>query len=225
NNLRFKLEQIIKSQKLDLPLKFNIADDQNFSTSLALKEAKKQGVNVFIVIPDGQETNALARTIELIEADNGNTMILGANPLAYSKVKQIQTDRPLQLISAAFWHPLVDPEGEFVQDSQKLWKAEINGSTATTYDATLALIEAIKLQNNPTRKDVLQQLQTPGFTFDGATGQDIKFNTPKNGDRLDFYPTLVRLVNCGNNSSFVPLSIADSGASNLACQSEQRASP
>jgi eukaryotic-like serine/threonine-protein kinase len=225
NNLRFKLEEIIKSQKLDRPLKFNIADDQNFSTSLALKEAKKQGVNVFIVIPDGQETNALARTIELIEADNGNTMILGANPLAYSKVKQIQTDRPLQLISAAFWHPLVDPEGEFVQDSQKLWKAEINGSTATTYDATLALIEAIKLQNNPTRKDVLQQLQTPGFTFDGATGQDIKFNTPKNGDRLDFYPTLVRLVNCGNNSSFVPLSIADSGASNLACQSEQRASP
>jgi hypothetical protein len=82
------------------------------------------------------------------------------------------------------------------------------------------LIEAIKLQNNPTRKDVLQQLQTPGFIFDGATGQDIKFNTPKNGDRLDFYPTLVRLVNCDNSSSFVPLSIDNSGASTLACQSE-----
>jgi serine/threonine protein kinase/ABC-type branched-subunit amino acid transport system substrate-binding protein len=220
NNLRFKLEEVIKSQKLDISLKFNIADEQNFSTSLALEEAKNQGVNIFILIPDGQETNALARTIELIEADNGNTMILGANPLAYSKIKQIKTDRPLQLISAAFWHPLVDPEGEFTQDNLKLWRTEINGNTATAYDATLALIEAIKLQNNPTRKDVLQQLQTPGFTFDGATGQDIKFNTPENGDRLDFYPTLVRLVNCGNSSSFVLLSIDNSGASNLACQSE-----
>lgn len=220
NNLRFKLEELIKSQQLDIPLKFNIADDQNFSTSLALQETKSQGVNIFILIPDGQETNALARTMELIEADNGNTMILGANPLAYSKVKQIKTDRPLQIISAAFWHPLVDPQGEFTQDNQKLWETEINGSTATAYDATLALIEAIKLQNNPTRKDVLQQLQTPGFIFDGATGEDIKFNTPKNGDRLDFYPTLVRLVNCGNSSSFVPLSIDNSRASTLTCQSE-----
>jgi ABC-type branched-subunit amino acid transport system substrate-binding protein len=190
NNLRFNLEEVIKSQKLDIPLKFNIADDQNFSTSLALQEAKNQGVNIFILIPDGQETNALANAMELIEADNGNIMILGANPLAYSKIKQIKTDRRLQLISAAFWHPLVDPEGEFTQDSQQLWKGKINGSTAIAYDATLALIEAIKLQNNPTRKDVLNQLSTPGFSFDGATGQDIKFNTPKNGDRLNFYPTL-----------------------------------
>jgi eukaryotic-like serine/threonine-protein kinase len=220
NNLRFKLEEIIKSQKLDISTEFNIADDQNFSTSLALQEAKNQGVNIFILIPDGQETNALAKAMELIEADNGNTMILGANPLAYSKIPQIKTDRPLQLISAAFWHPLVDPEGEFTQNGQKLWETEMSGNTATAYDATLALIEAIKLQNNPTRKNVLNQLQTPGFIFDGATGQDIKFNRPKNGDRLDFYPTLVRLVKCGDSNSFVPLSIDDSEASNLTCHKE-----
>lgn len=102
NNLRFKLEEKLKNQKIKIVKTFNLADDRNFSTSLALQEAKNQGANIFILIPDGQETNALAHAMELIEADNGNTMILGANPLAYSKIKQIKTDRPLQLIAAAF---------------------------------------------------------------------------------------------------------------------------
>ncbi|MGL5078668.1 MAG: ABC transporter substrate-binding protein, partial [Waterburya sp.] len=106
NDLRSKLEEIIKRQKLDVTLQFNLADDQNFSSSLALQKAKNQGVNVFILIPDGQETNALANAIELIEADNGNTMILGANPLTYPKITQIKTERPLQLIATTFWHPL-----------------------------------------------------------------------------------------------------------------------
>lgn len=218
NNLRFKLKETIGNQ---IVKEFNIAEDQNFSTSLALQEAKNRGTNIFILLPDGQETNALAKAIEIIEADNGNTVILGGNPLANSKIEQIKTDRPIQLIASTYWHPLVDPEGEFTQDSQKLWGTEINGKTATAYDATLALIEAIKLQNNPTRKNVLNQLSTPGFSFDGATGQDIEFNRPENGDRLNFTPTLVRLVNCGNSNFFVPLSIDNLEASNLACQPEK----
>ncbi|MFM2315261.1 MAG: hypothetical protein RLZZ04_4537 [Cyanobacteriota bacterium] len=221
NNLRSKLKEIIRNP---IVKEFNIAEDQNFSTSLALKEAKSKGANIFILLPDGQETNALAKAIELIQADNGNTVILGGNPLVNSKIEQIKTDRPLQLIATTYWHFLLDPEETFAKNSQKLWRAKINGKTSMAYDATLALIEAIKLQKNPTRQNVLKQLSTPGFTFDGATGQDIKFNTPQNGDRLNFSPTLVRLVNCGNSNSFVPLSIDDLEASNLACQPEKSTS-
>ena len=90
------------------------------------------------------------------------------------------------------------------------------GGRALAYDATLALIEAIKLQSRPTRKGTIAKLRSPGFSVIGATGK-IEFNTPKNGDRLDFAPTLVRLFVCEDRNVFVPTAIDDDKAANLAC--------
>lgn len=221
NNLRFKLKEIIKGQNIEIVKEFNLADDRNFSISLALQEAKNKGANILILLPDGQETNALSKAMELIAADNGNTVILAGNPLVNSKTEEIITDQPIQLIATTFWDPLVDPEGAFTKTSQQLWGTGVNGNMAMAYDATLAFIEAIKLQpNNPTRKSVLKQLSTLGFIFDGATGQDIKLNTPTNGDRLDFAPTLVKLLPCKNGDrfyEFVPIKYLDAKAAGLSC--------
>lgn len=88
------------------------------------------------------------------------------------------------------------------------------------YDATLALIEAIKRQPNPTRKGTIKQLRDPDFSVDkGATGE-ITFNIPQNGDRQNFCPTLVQLVKSKDSNAFVHVSIEDAHASNLVCQGE-----
>lgn len=219
NKLRFKIEERLHNQKINIVKTFNIADEQNFSTTLAIKEAKNKGANIFILLPDGQETNALARAMELIQQDNGNTAIIGSNPLVNTKIEQLQTDFSLKLIAASFWHPLNNSEGEFMKNSQKLWKTEVSSHTAMAYDAMLAFVEAIKLQNNPTRKGILNQLKASNFNFEGATGQ-VKFNTPNNGDRVNFSPTLVHLVPCKNGDrlyEFVPIKYSDAAAVGLRC--------
>ena len=90
-----------------------------------------------------------------------------------------------------------------------------------TYDAAIALIKAIELQKEPTRKGTIVQLANPEFSVsEGATG-NIKFNTPKNGDRQDFYPTLIRLAKCEDKNRFIPLSLDPLQARELSCYTKE----
>jgi serine/threonine protein kinase/ABC-type branched-subunit amino acid transport system substrate-binding protein len=213
NLFKEEIKNQFKLPNVEFVKDFQLADDQNFSPNLALKEAKKREANIFLLLPDGQVTNSLANAINVIEKDNGQHLILGGNPLINSQVKNIETTQPLQLIVSTFWHPLVTPESKFNQATEQLWGSRVNGGTAMAYDATLALIEAIKQQPQPTRKGTIEQLRAPDFSTVGVTGE-IKFNTTNDrndpnfkptGDRVNFYPTLVRLTNLGDRKDFVPL--------------------
>jgi branched-chain amino acid transport system substrate-binding protein len=153
--------------------------------------------------------------------NNNNTMILGGNVLVNTRIEQINTKITKEkFVVTSFWHPLASDNSQFAQNAQQLWGESINGRTALTYDATLALIKAIEPQNNPTRKGTLAELKTPGFSFIGATGEG-KFNTPINGDRLNFKPTLLHLVPCQNGDrfyNFVPIQYTDAQTAGLSCQ-------
>jgi branched-chain amino acid transport system substrate-binding protein len=97
------------------------------------------------------------------------------------------------------WHYTTDSaqSKKFVDKSYKLWcqppKSEdkINWRTATSYDATNALIEALKKNPNPTRETIQKVLST-NYTMpdEGVTGQ-IRFKD--NGD-FDGKSKLVQLV-------------------------------
>ena len=195
---------------------FNIADD-NFNTQLALKEATDNNVNVYILLPDGQVTNALSNALEVIKADNGKSFIVGGDTIVVPEVTELDVVPTTNLVASIFWHPLSPQNHQFLQQSQQLWQANINNGTAMAYDAAIALIEAIKLQKKPSRKGTIAQLVNPEFLVEaGATGS-IKFNSPKNGDRQDFYPTLIRLATCEDKNRFIPLSLDRFQAQRLAC--------
>ncbi|MEO0687394.1 MAG: ABC transporter substrate-binding protein, partial [Cyanobacteria bacterium J06649_11] len=195
---------------------FNLADD-NFNTQLALKEAKEQGVNVYILLPDGQVTNALSNAIDVIKTDNGNSFIIGGNSIVRPEVTQLKVSPSTNLAASIFWHPLLPQNPQFLQQSQQLWQTNINNGTAVAYDAAIALIEAIKLQTKPSKKGTIAELANPAFLIEsGATGS-IKFNSPKNGDRQDFYPTLVRLAQCEGKNRFIPISLNEMEIQKLAC--------
>ena len=206
NYFWIEIRDLLKQKNIEVVKVFDLAHPK-FSSKLALKEAEKLAANIFILLPDGQVTNSFAKAIEVIRNDNGKSIILGANPLANPKIAKIETKQPLKIFVASMWHPLSNPNRQFNQDAQQLWQKSINGGTAVAYDAMAALVEAIDLQNNPTRKGTLTELATPGFSVRGATGE-IKFNTPENGDRLGFMPTTIHLVPCkkGDRSyCFLPL--------------------
>jgi branched-chain amino acid transport system substrate-binding protein len=96
------------------------------------------------------------------------------------------------------WHYTVSsPKSqEFVQKSYKLWcqpqrsEDKINWRTATSYDATNALIEALKNNPSPTRR-LIKEFLSNNFTMPpGVTGK-IRF---KNNGDLDGESKLVQLV-------------------------------
>ena len=201
---------------------FDLADDRNFVTSLAMNKLDDRGINICLLLPDGQISNSLARAIEVIEADNGQRLMLGGNPLINPQVSKIQTEQSPNLIVSTFWHPTADRQSSFQQQSKKLWDENVDGGATMAYDATLAMIEAIREQPMPSRKGTIEQLRKEDFAVAKAATGTIVFNTPKNGDRLDFYPTLVRLHQCESGQpEFVSLSLDDLQASDLVCQTDR----
>ena len=206
NYFWIEIRDILKQKNIEVVKVFDLAHPK-FSSKLALKEAARLAANIFVLLPDGQVTNSFAKAIEVISNDNGKSIILGGNPLANPKIEKLETQQPLKIFVASMWHPLSNSNSQFTKDAQQLWKTNISGGTAVAYDAMTALVEAINLQNHPTKKGTLTKLATPGFSVEGATGE-IKFNTPNNGDRLEFWPTMLHLVPCNNRDRsycFVPL--------------------
>ena len=206
NYFWIEIRDLLKQKNIEVVKVFDLAHSQ-FSSRLALKEAEKLGANILVLLPDGQVTNSFAKAIEVIKNDNGKSIILGGNPLANPKIEKIETREPLKVFVASMWHPLSNYNHQFTQDARQLWGQTINSGTAVAYDATIALVKAISLQDRPTRQGTLTELATPGFSVDGATGE-IKFNTPENGDRLEFMPTTIHLVPCNKSDRsycFVPL--------------------
>ena len=212
-----EIKKKLKEANIPIYKAFDIADEK-FSTQLALTEANKRNANVYVLLPDGQVTNALSNAIKIIKADKGENFIIGGNSIVRTEVTQLDIPKT-SLAASIFWHPLSSPNQQFLQQAQQLWQKNITNSTAVAYDAAIALIEAIRLQVKPDRKGTIAQLGDSQFIVEkGATGS-IKFNTPQNGDRANFYPTLVRLFQCENTNYFVPLSLDNTEARKLICQS------
>ena len=220
NYFWIEISDLLKQLGIPADKTFNIADE-NFNAQLALKEADNLGVNVYILLPDGQVTNALSNAIEVIKADNGKSFIIGGNSIVRPEVTKLNVAPTTNLAASIFWHPLSPQNSQFLQQSQQLWDANINNGTAVAYDAAISLIEAIKLQSKPSRKGTIAELANPQFLIQsGATGS-IKFNSPQNGDRQNFYPTLVRLAQCQDENRFIPLSLDEIEVEKLACSTNK----
>lgn len=78
------------------------------------------------------------------------------------------------------WHIDANPTSEFVRASKKLWSANVDWKTAMTYDASQALIAALK--RNPTRNGVQEALSSPDFQTYGVS-DPIRL-VSSSGDRI-----------------------------------------
>lgn len=218
---RFRIEikdKIINSNNPNTGVvkEFNLASE-NFFTSTALVELDKLGVNICLLLPDGQITNSLAKAIDVLKQDNGKRLMLGGNPLINPKVRQLETSQPLNLVVSTFWHPTANSESKFDRQTRQLWNNSVNGGTAMAYDATLAMVEAIKRQTSPTKKGTIKELSAEDFSVSAKTATgEISFKS-QNGDREDFAPTLVRLIECKGSNQFVDISLDETEAFDLVC--------
>ena len=217
NYFWIEISDRLKQARIPFYKTFDLADDK-FSTQLALKEAKENNANVYILLPDGQVTNALSNALEIIKYDEGNSFIVGGDTMVVPEVTELDVVPSTNFVASIFWHPFSPPNPQFLEQSQQLWETtNINNGTAMAYDAAIALIEAIKIQKKPSRKETIAKLANPEFSVkEGATGS-IEFNRPKNGDRKDFYPTLIRLAKCEDKNQFLPLSLDPIQAQELGC--------
>ncbi len=144
----------------------------DFNAVEAIDQAQAKGATTLVFLPDGQTCPFSFRNVlEVIKANQGRYPMVGAWSVYSSEILQIDSKYVVdRLVVTVPWHHLSSPNLKFPKDSEQLWKAEVSGLTATTYDATRALITALAKKPQPNRSDVRQALSAPDFRANGAMG-------------------------------------------------------
>jgi branched-chain amino acid transport system substrate-binding protein len=195
-SLKLEFSSAVKNKGGTIFKSYDIS--QNFLGSEVLKDVKNSG-NVPVFMLANTKTD-LPEIIYNLQAEEFQSFYyLGGDAIYDPSLLKNKVKRLRNVVIAIPWHYTIN-SGEskkFVNDSYRLWcqpkdsEDKVTWRTATAYDATKLLIEALK--ENPSREGVRQYLSRlkNNISFDkGVTGR-IKFKA--NGDR-DGESKLVQMI-------------------------------
>ncbi|WP_293095129.1 ABC transporter substrate-binding protein [Moorena sp. SIO3I6] len=164
----------------------------NFNAGVDVKQAIEKGAEVLILAPNSATLN---QALLVVQVNDGRLPMLAGDSVYKPKTLQIGGRDAASMVLAVPWHILGAPNSPFPQAATKLWGSDVNWRTALTYDATQALIAALKQQQS--RSGVQKALSGSGFQPQGVSSK-IRFLP--SGDRNQAVQ-LVK-IEAGNRSSF-----------------------
>ncbi|MEH2335905.1 ABC transporter substrate-binding protein [Nostoc sp.] len=147
----------------------------DFSAAKSLEQATKQGAEVLMLAAN---TETLDKGLQVVQINQKRLTLLAGDDVYTVKTLEIGREQAMGMVLAVPWHIDSDPKSDFPQKSRQLWGGDVSWRSALSYDATVALIEALK--RNPTRSGVQQALASSDFSATGASGT-IRFLA--SGDR------------------------------------------
>ncbi|TVP69140.1 MAG: hypothetical protein EA342_03965 [Leptolyngbya sp. LCM1.Bin17] len=152
------------------------------SPQTTFEKAVERDAQVLMFIPfEPKRISADIAEIARINFENGRELDLMGGDVVYST--KILNKEFEDAVIGAFWHiGAVDPDSDFIVQSQDLWGAEVNWVTAMAFDATQAWIEALRRSSssNPTRQNLQRILSSQDFSAPGAS-DNVEFT--QTGDR------------------------------------------
>jgi branched-chain amino acid transport system substrate-binding protein len=164
----------------------------NFNADQALTESvSKYQAQAIVLFPEATHIPA-ALEIMKARANSSNSqvqklMLFGSSSL-YSQQTLTDGSKAVEgLIIAVPWFREASQSRKFAQKAEKQWRGEVDWSTATSYDATKALINA--LSSNPSRTTVLQKLQQVNLPPQQTSGNPVKFEQGE----IQTQPVLVKV--------------------------------
>ncbi|MGK7874578.1 MAG: ABC transporter substrate-binding protein [Xenococcaceae cyanobacterium] len=143
----------------------------SFNAASEIASAKGKGANTaFLALSKNKVRQAV--TIAKANANSGVPLILmGGDELYNPKILKEGGDEIKGIVLAVPWS--FKPGDPFAKDAAKSWQGRVSWRTATAYDATKALADAIS--QNPSRSDV-SQLLNQGIPLTGNTTNFNIFN-------------------------------------------------
>ncbi|PHM10448.1 caspase, EACC1-associated type [Nostoc sp. 'Peltigera malacea cyanobiont' DB3992] len=174
----------------------------NFDPNAVISQAIASAANgLLLTFPIDEMKKGLA----VAQANKGR-LPLFSNPGLYTqKILQEGKGDVDGMVLVVPWYPQAFTGYPFGQNALKLWGGTVNWRTATTYDATLAIIAGLRETNK--RNELQKVLHSPTFSVDGATG---KIQFLPSGDRKDNPMFLVQVQRKAgttgtNRYEFVPI--------------------
>ncbi|MEH2278626.1 MAG: ABC transporter substrate-binding protein [Nostoc sp.] len=166
------------------PTLCNLAD--SIDPKAIISQALSSKADGLLLAPSIKRIN---KALEVARANRGQLPLFGSPTLYTQQTIGGEGKADVNgLVLAAPWHPQAIPSNPFAQKAQTLWGGPVNWRTATTYDATLAIIAGLRQSN--TREELQKTLHNLSYPIDGATG---KFQFSKSGDRKNNLTCLIKV--------------------------------
>jgi branched-chain amino acid transport system substrate-binding protein len=181
------IEAIRRASGTINPIDCNL-DDSKFNPQVVISQAINKGADALVVafyIDNLRDKSGLGSV--LIKANKSQLALFGT-PSQYTEETLEEGPNINDITMAVPWHPTAFTNNPFASNAMQLWKKSVTWRTATSYDATLAIVKG--LQQSNTREELQKALHSPSFSVDGATGT-IQFL--QSGDRKDNTIFLVKV--------------------------------
>ncbi|MEY2832222.1 MAG: hypothetical protein RLZZ574_1480 [Cyanobacteriota bacterium] len=173
---------------------------EEFNPDEIPSKAIADGSEALLLIPS---VNKINQALQVAKANQNRLTLLGNDSMyTYETLKVGQSDINGLMLPAA-WHPKITANSAFNRNARDLWGMEGSWRTATAYDATKAILTG--LSSATTRQDLQQNLTTPGFMIQGASGK-VAFQL--SGDRKIKQALLIKVQpgkSSGTKYDFSPL--------------------
>jgi branched-chain amino acid transport system substrate-binding protein len=183
------------------PTNCNIAAP-NFKPSEVISQAQNSSADALVLALYIDKSRSIEQGLALLQANQRRLTLFGTSALVTQE--SLEEGKDINgIITSVPWHSTAFPGNPFVQNANDLWKAPVSWRTATSYDATKAIIAG--LQKSKTRYELQQTLSDPKFSVDGATGQ-IQFSSGNRKVGYDpTFPIKVQQNSTTKKYEFVPI--------------------
>jgi branched-chain amino acid transport system substrate-binding protein len=173
----------------------------------ALNDAIDNNVDVIALAPHIDRLQLMKPVLEANQQSTQRRLPLIGSVSLYT-VKTLSFGKAIEgMIIPAPWHPQL-PEGQhFARKTQQFWGAQVSWRTATTYDATAAVVTGLRL--GPSRVGLQQAMRSSTFEAQGS-GPPFRFH-PVTGERgLEVSLTVVRpSARAQSGYEIVPIPVPD----------------
>lgn len=175
--------------------------DPNFDVKQLPIQVKN--ADAIVLLPDGGTNNniALQRGIKIIQLNNGEKPILGANTLYLQRViNETKNSTVNRLFLADDWHPKLCGAREFTKEVRDYWGGDLNSRTALSYEAIQAILQAIQLSGKFVNREQIRQkladtANNPETAAASATVKGLKIRFDNRGDRQELSTQAIFTVN------------------------------
>jgi branched-chain amino acid transport system substrate-binding protein len=174
--LRDDFEVAFKKQKGTIIESIPNINDPRLDIASLMKKIDKQKKAKAILTISSIETNSVALAIA---RENSKLNSSGLHLLfSTSLPEQLTLEKGGNALEGVLLvHPKLEKESDYMQKARNRWQQqEINWRVATSYDATQALIKAIRLSKDPTRSAILDNLETIKLPIDLSSGFGLSWS-------------------------------------------------
>ncbi len=165
-----------------------------------VSQAIDQGADSLLLIPT---VNNIDAAIAIAQANQNRLLLLGSSALyTFETLKEGQKTVE-GMVLAVPWHPEAVGGNGFIAQARQLWGGDVNWRTAAAYDATTAIVTALK-QGNADRQSLQKALSNSSFSVQGVAEQ-IKFLPSGDRNGGSILITIVPGQKSRTGFDFVPL--------------------